>query len=270
MKQSKSPAKVTLPRIVSRDQWLTERLAFLKKEKQFTKLRDAHNSERRRLPMVEVTEPYVFDGPDGKASLLDLFDGRDQLIVYHFMWRWKNSQPLKEPCPGCSSWADHIARGHLTHLRTRDTNLVMISRAPMEKIRPFKKRMGWTLPWYSSAGNLFNYDFHVSLDESIAPIEYNYRSKAAWMKRPWIAGMIKRDQPFDLHGMSCFLRDGKRVFHTYSNYGRGTEGTGGATYFLDFTALGRQEPWENPKGRILKPGFVAGVSRLPYPDEFKE
>jgi len=269
MKSSPARTKVTLPRVVTREKWLKERVAFLEKEKRFTKLRDAHNADRRRLPMVEITEPYVFDGPEGDVSLLDLFDGRNQLIVYHFMWRWKNGQPLKDPCPSCSAWADHVARGHLTHLRMRDTNLVLISRAPFDRIRPFKKRMGWSIPWYSSAGNRFNYDFHVSFDESIAPISYNYRSKKAWMKQPWIAEMIKEDQPFDLHGMSCFLRDGDRVFHTYSSYGRGAEGVGGANYFLDFTALGRQEPWEKPEGRILNPGFQAGSGRMPYPDEFK-
>ena len=269
MKKAQNRSRVKLPRIVSREKWLKERIIFLKKEKRFTTLRDAHNADRRRLPMVEIIEPYLFDGPGGKVGLLDLFDGRNQLIVYHFMWRWKNGQPLNEPCPSCSAWADHIARGHLTHLRLRDANLVLISRAPFEKIRPFKKRMGWTIPWYSSAGNRFNYDFHVSFDESVAPINYNYRKKAAWMKQPWIAEMIAEDQPFDLHGMSCFLRDGDRVFHTYSSYGRGPEGVGGANYFLDFTALGRQEPWEKPEGRMLNPGFQAGSARIRYPDEFK-
>lgn len=269
MTKAKATSSIKLPRIASRENWLKERIAFLKKEKRFTKLRDAHNADRRRLPMVEITEPYAFDGPDGKVSLLDLFDGRDQLIVYHFMWRWKNGRPLKDPCPSCSGWADHIARGHLTNLRMRDTNLVLISRAPFEKIRPFKKRMGWTIPWYSSAGSRFNFDFNVSFDESIAPINYNYRPKAEWMNFPWIAEMIRDDQPFDLHGMSCFLRDGDRVFHTYSTYGRGAEAVGGANYFLDCTALGRQEPWEKPKGRIVKPGFQAGSDRMRYPDEFK-
>jgi len=269
MKKAKSTPAATLPRVVSREKWLKERVAFLKKEKRFTKLRDAHNADRRRLPMVEITESYTFDGPEGKVSLLDLFGGRNQLIVYHFMWRWKNGRPLKDPCPSCSAWADHIARGHLTHLRMRDANLVLISRAPWKNIRPFKKRMGWTIPWYSSAGNLFNYDFHVSFDETIAPISYNYRSKADWLKEAWIAEMIESDQPFDLHGMSCFLRDGDRVYHTYSSYGRGPEGVGGANYFLDYTALGRQEPWEKPKRRILKPGFQAGSGRMRYPDEFK-
>jgi predicted dithiol-disulfide oxidoreductase (DUF899 family) len=216
--------------------------------------------------MVEITEPYVFDGSKGKTSLLELFDGRDQLIVYHFMWLWKKGQPQKNGCPSCSAWADHLARGHLTHLRMRGTNLVLVSRAPLDKIVPFKKRMGWTMPWYSSAESRFNFDFHVSFDESITPLIYNYRPKTEW--RGFMKEVMDDEQPYDLHGMSCFLRDGDRVFHTYSSYGRGCEGVGGANYFLDYTALGRQEPWEKPGGRILHPGFGAGSDRIRYPDQF--
>jgi predicted dithiol-disulfide oxidoreductase (DUF899 family) len=255
-----------LPRVVSRDAWLKKRKDYLKKEKAFTKLRDAHHADLRRLPMVEITEPYVFEGPKGKTSLLELFDGRNQLIVYHFMWRWKNGKPQKNGCPSCSAWTDHLARGHLAHLRMRDTNLVLVSRAPLEKIEPFKKRMGWTIPWYSSAESRFNFDFHVSFDESITPLVYNYRPKDQW--HGFMKEVIDDEQPYDLHGMSCFLRDGDRVFHTYSSYGRGCEGVGGANYFLDYTALGRQEPWEKPAGRILNPGFGAGSNRMRYPDQF--
>lgn len=265
MKTKSKPVRAQLPRVVSREAWLKERVAFLKKEKAFTKARDAHHADLRRLPMVEITEPYVFDGPHGKVTLLDLFDGRNQLIVYHFMWMWEEGRPMKNGCPSCSAWTDHITRGHLHGLRARDTNLVLISRVRMKQIAPFKKRMGWKLPWYSSADSRFNFDFHVSFDERVTPCVYNYREKTAW--RGPASEFIRQEQPFDLHGMSCFLRKGKRVFHTYSSYGRGTEGVGGTHYFLDYTALGRQEPWEKPPGRILRPGFGAGSGRLRYPDE---
>ncbi|WP_438481892.1 DUF899 domain-containing protein [Oleiharenicola lentus] len=260
--------KVSLPKIVSREQWLKARTSFLKKEKAFTKARDRHYADLRRLPMVEITEPYVFTGPHGKVTLLDLFDGQDQLIIYHFMWLWKNGKPLKNGCPSCSAAMDHIARGHLQQLHRRDTNFVCISRAPMEKIAAFKRRMGWKFPWVSSADSRFNFDFHVSFDETITPFIYNYRAKAAWMKTPARA-FIDQEQPFDLHGQSCFLRVGKKVYHTYSTYGRGTETVGGANYYVDQTALGRQEPWEKPAGRILHPGFGAGSTRMRYPDEVK-
>lgn len=138
----------------------------------------------------------------------------------------------------------------------------------MKLIAPFKQRMGWTVPWVSSAESRFNFDFNVSFDESIAPLAYNYRSKDAWRKTS-ARKFIGQEQPFDLHGMSRFLRDGKRMFHTYSSFGRGCEGVGGANYFLDFTALGRQEPWEKPAGRMLHSGFGAGSDRMKYPDEFK-
>ena len=187
--------------------------------------------------MVRMDKPYTFEGPDGTASLLDLFEGRLQLVMHHFMF----GPEWDQGCPSCSSAADGI--GRLRQLHVRNTTLVAVSRAPYEKLAGFRERMGWTFPWYSSYGSDFNYDFHVTLDEAIAPVEYNYRDKAELEQAgfPAMAG--------ELHGTSVFLRDGDRVFHTYSTYGRGTEQVGGAHYYLDMTALGRQEDWEEPHGR---------------------
>src|SRR5829696_6010707 len=170
---------MNLPQVVSRDEWLVSRKELLAKEKEFTRQRDALNAERRRLPMVRLDKEYVFEGPDGKASLLDLFDGRRQLIVYHFMWN------CEQGCTSCSCLVDNM--GHLSHLHSCDTSLVLVSRAPTEKIEPFRTRMGWTVPWYSSYGNDFNYDFHVTQDESVAPVEYNYLDKES---------LIRKGQPY--------------------------------------------------------------------------
>jgi predicted dithiol-disulfide oxidoreductase (DUF899 family) len=260
---------IELPKIVSRAEWLVARKELLAKEKAATRARDALNAERRRLPMVRIEKDYVFDGPNGKASLLDLFEGRLQLIIYHFMWLWQEGKPLDKGCPSCSAFADHIARGHLTHLHARGTSLALVSRAPMAKIAPFKARMRWKVPWHSSFGGDFNYDFHVTLDESVAPSEYNYRTKAEH-DQAGTSYYFDDEQPFDRPGLSCFLRDGDKVFHTYSTYGRGGETVGGAYYFLDLTALGRQEDWEEPKGRTTGLGATAGSEKILYPDEYEE
>lgn len=264
---------MSLPDIVSREEWLAARKELLVKEKELTRARDALNAERRRLPMVRIDEDYVFEGPEGEAGLLDLFDDRRQLIVYHFMWLWDadadgNERPRDVGCPSCSAWADEIARGNLQHLRVRDTSLVVVSRAPLAKIEPFKARMGWKFPWYSSHGSDFNYDFGVTIDERVAPVVYNYRTREEHEK----AGTgyyFEGRQPFDLPGLSCFLRDGNEVFHTYSTYGRGGETVGGTYYFLDLTALGRQEEWEEPKGRASEHGAPAGSDKIRYPDEYE-
>lgn len=264
-----STPKIDLPRIVSRAEWLAARKSLLNREKALTRARDELNAERRRLPMVEVTEPYVFHGVHGRLRLADLFEGRQQLMVYHFMWLWDGAEPKDAGCPSCSGFAENISPGHLGHLHRCSTTFAFISRAPIEKIAPFKARMGWNIPWYSSAGSRFNYDYHVSLDASVAPVEYNYRTPEEHQQ----AGTeyyLSGSQPFDLHGLSCFLRDGERVFHTYSTYGRGTEQTGGSYYFLDLTALGRQEEWEEPKGRSLGLGAAAGSEGIRYPDEARE
>jgi predicted dithiol-disulfide oxidoreductase (DUF899 family) len=228
---------MSLPRVVSRDEWLVARKELLAEEKALTRARDALSAQRRRLPMVEIEKDYVFEGPKGKASLLDLFEGRRQLIIDHFMF----DPEWDEGCSSCSGRVDQY--GNLAHLHARDTTMAVVSRAPIAKIERFKASKGWTFPWYSSYGSAFNYDFHVTLDESVAPVEYNYRDAEEWAA----GGLL--ELPRELHGTSAFLRDGERVFHTYSTYGRGTEQVGGTHYYLDMTALGRQEDWEEPKRR---------------------
>jgi predicted dithiol-disulfide oxidoreductase (DUF899 family) len=234
---------MSLPDIVSRDEWLAARKELLVKEKELTRRRDALNAERRRLPMVELEKEYRFDGPAGRVRLLDLFEGRSQLIVYHFMFdpRWD------EGCPSCTAGTDELSPGFLEHLHVRDTSYAMVSRAPMEKLARWQAKRGWHLPWYSSYGTDFNYDFAVTIDESVTPGEYNFRTRAEFEAIG--SDFFASDQPFEMPGRSCFLQLGDRVFHTYSQYARGLESTGGSYYFLDLTALGRQEEWEQPEGR---------------------
>jgi predicted dithiol-disulfide oxidoreductase (DUF899 family) len=238
---------VEYPRVVSRAEWLAARKEFLIKEKVLTQLRDQLNAERRRLPMVKIEKVYVFEGPDGNVPLLHLFEGRRQLIMYHFMF----DPSWDEGCPNCSFLVDNI--GHLAHLYARSTSLVLVSRAPLARIEPFKKRMGWTVPWYSSFGSDFNYDFHVTLDEAVAPVEYNYRDKAE---------LVQKGETYftqgESHGLSVFLRDGDGMFHTYSTYARGTDLLAGTYNYLDLTPLGRQEDWEEPPGRSNS-SFLAWV-----------
>ena len=214
-----------------------------------------------------ISENYVFESPDGSKSLLELFEGRLQLVVYHFMWHWKNGQALDDPCPGCAGWADEKTHGHFNVLHSRNTTLALISRAPLATILAFKKRMGWTIPWYSSFGSSFNYDFHVTIDSSVAPVTYNYRTPEEHEKAG-SAYYLEGKQPFDLPGISCFLRRGSEVFHTYSSYGRGTEAAGGPSYLLDLTALGRQEDWEEPQGRAVGKALPPRPDLNPYPDEY--
>ncbi|MBA3566879.1 MAG: DUF899 domain-containing protein [Actinomycetota bacterium] len=235
---------MSLPQVVSRDEWLVVRKQLLVKEKELTRRRDELNAERRMLPMVEIEKGYVFEGPDGEASLLDLFEDRRQLMVGHFMF----DPSWDEGCPSCSAGADELADGLLEHLHIRDTTFAYVSRAPLEKIETYKARKGWTFPWYSSYGSDFNYDFHVTIDESVAPAVYNYRTKAEH-ERAGTGYYFEGEQPIEEPGTSCFLRDGDSIFHTYSTYGRGAEMMGGSYYFLDLTALGRQEDWEEPRGR---------------------
>jgi len=250
---------MSLPEIVSRAEWVAARKEFLAEEKEFTRRRDELNANRRRLPMVLVDKPYVFTGPAGEVSMVELFEGRLQLVVYHFMF-----QPEWEAgCPNCSGFADDI--GRLEGLNSRETTFAAVSRAPYEKIAAFKERMGWTFPWYSSYGSEFNYDFHVTLDDSVVPLEYNYRTKAEWDRVP-ANEHVQSEQPFDLHGMSCFLRVGEAVHHTYSTYGRGTDVLGFTTNALDLTALGRQDPWEEPKDRTPVQAPVAGDPRITHRD----
>jgi predicted dithiol-disulfide oxidoreductase (DUF899 family) len=218
----------SLPRIVSQAEWRTARQELLAKEKELTRARDRLNEERRRLPMVRVDKPYEFQGPAGTASLLDLFEGRRQLVIQHFMF----DPTWDEGCPTCSCDADSL--GHLAHLHARDTTFAAVSRAPLATIEPFKSRMGWTFPWYSSYGSDFNYDFHVTLDAGIGPVEYNYRL---------LDGREIAQGSIELPGVSVFLREGDTVFHSYSTYGRGTDLNNTSYLYLDLTPLGRQEGW---------------------------
>ena len=160
-----------VPEVATREQWLAARKALLEQEKALTRQRDALNRARRALPMVRVEEDYRFQGPQGEVGLEALFDGRSQLIVYHFMYHMDRGKG----CAGCSSLVDSI--GHQSHLHQRDTNLVLVSRAPLADLEAFRQRMGWSLPWYSSHGCRFNYDYHATTDEQVAPVQYNYRDK---------------------------------------------------------------------------------------------
>ena len=211
---------MNLPPEVSEAEWRRALEELRVKEKEATRARDALAAERRRLPRVRIDKDYVFDGPDGEARLLDLFEGRSQLLLYHFMFG-----PNQDVgCDGCSMFADQI--GHLAHLHARDTSFVLVSRAPIEKIERYKRRMGWTIPWYSSFRSDFNVDFGVSPE---TPQQSEY-------------------QDGETFGLSVFLRDGDDVFRTYFTNRRGVEGLNIWT-FLDLTPLGRQEDWEDsPEG----------------------
>ena len=200
------------------------------------------------LPMVKIDKDYVFEGPDGKVGLLDMFEGRRQLIVRPLHVRPELGRRVPElhrrrrrdVATGCSSTSTPATR-----------RSPYVSRAPLAKIEAYKARRGWTFPWYSSFGSDFNYDFHVTLDESVAPVEYNYRTKAEFEQRGE-AGFLVPGESSEQPGQSCFLRVGDDVFHTYSSFARGAETIGGSYYFLDETALGRQEDWEEPKGRAAE------------------
>jgi predicted dithiol-disulfide oxidoreductase (DUF899 family) len=234
---------VTLPKVEARDEWLAARTRLLDAEKELTRRRDALNVERRNLPMVEVEEDYRFEGPAGEVGLVDLFDGRSQLIIYHFMF----DPSWDEGCPSCTAGTDELSAGFFDHLHTRDTSYALVSRAPFAKLERWRTARGWDIPWYSSFGTTFNYDFGVTIDESAGQGTYNYRTRAEYEAMG--SDLFSSEQPFEMPGRSCFLHADGRVFHTYSQYARGLESTGGSYYFLDLTVLGRQEEWEEPKGR---------------------
>jgi predicted dithiol-disulfide oxidoreductase (DUF899 family) len=208
---------MNLPPVVLPAEWQRALDDLRAKEKEATRAGDKLAAERRRLPMVRIDKDYVFDGPDGKARPVDLFEGRRQLILYNFMFGPNQDQG----CVGCSMFVDQI--GHLAHLHARDTSFALVSRAPVAKIEPYKKRMGWTMPWYSSFDSDFNVDFGFS-PETPRPDEY---------------------QDGESFGLSAFLRDGDDVFRTYFTTHRGVEALGSVWTFLDLTPLGRQEEWED-------------------------
>lgn len=212
--------------IVSREQWIEARKAHLAREKEYTRVRDRLAEERRALPWVKVDRVYWFDGPNGKVTLADLFKGKSQLIVQHFMF----APDWDEPCKSCSLWADGFER-LIPHLAARDTTLVAVSRAPLEKLGAFKRRMGWTFDWLSSANSDFNYDFAVSFtpDEiKSGAARYNFGT----------AGWASEEAP----GISVFYRDERDdIFHTYSTFARGLDMMNAAYHYLDLTPLGRHE-----------------------------
>jgi predicted dithiol-disulfide oxidoreductase (DUF899 family) len=212
--------------IVSRDAWTAAREKLLAKEKEFTRLRDQLSRQRRELPWERVEKDYVFDGPDGSRSLPELFDGREQLVVFHFMF----DPGWDEGCKSCSFWADNFD-GVVVHLNHRDVSFVAISRAPLSKLEAYKQRMGWHFPWLSSAGNDFNFDYRVSFrPEELAKgdVTYNYRPQKTSMS--------------ELPGLSVFCRGtGGAIFHTYSCYARGLDMLNGAYHVLDLVPKGRDE-----------------------------
>jgi predicted dithiol-disulfide oxidoreductase (DUF899 family) len=219
----KNESAINLPKIVSHAEWRKASDAFLIKEKAATRTRDALAAERRRLPMARIDKEYAFAGPKGKMSLLDLFEGRRQLILYHFMF----APPVRgwpdAGCVGCSMVTDQF--GELAHFHARDTSFCLVSLAPLKNIEKYKKRMGWPYPWYSSEGTDFNKDFGLTTDKG------------------------------ENYGLSVFIQDGKDVYRTYHTDGRGVEGLNIWT-FLDLTPLGRQEDWQDSpaSGARSKPG----------------
>jgi predicted dithiol-disulfide oxidoreductase (DUF899 family) len=233
---------VSLPKITTHAEWLVARKEFLVREKELTRQRDALNADRRRLPMVEISKTYRFEGPQGPVTLADLFVGCTQLIIQHVMF----DPAWDAACPGCSAGLDELAPGVLRHLRSRDTAFAAVSRAPFGKLARFCEIRGWDFDWYSSHGSDFNYDFHATLDESVAPVMYNYRTPAE-------SGEEAESGSQEVPGLSCFLRDRGRIFHTYSTFARGTDQLGSSYSLLDLTAFGRSEDWEEPKGRVAKP-----------------
>jgi len=212
---------MNLPPVVSQEEWQAALDAIRAKEKEHTRARDALAAERRRLPRVRIDKDYVFDGPDGKARLLELFEGRRQLLLYHFMFG-----PNQDAgCDGCSMFTDQV--GHLAHLHARDTSFALVSRAPIDKIEAYRGRMGWTIPWYSWFGGDFGVDFGTS-PETPRVGEY---------------------QDGESFGLSVFVREGDEVSRTYFTTSRGVEALGSVWTFLDLTPLGRQEEWEDsPEG----------------------
>jgi predicted dithiol-disulfide oxidoreductase (DUF899 family) len=216
------------PPIVAQQEWHDTLEKLRVKEKAATRARDALAAERRRLPMVRIEKDYVFEGPGGKARFVDFFDGRRQMLLYHFMFG-----PNQEVgCDGCSMVVDQI--GHLAHLHARDTSFVIVSRAPIAKIEDYRKRMGWTIPWFSSFATDFNHDFGVG-PEQPRPGEY---------------------QDGESFGLSVLLRDGENFYRTYFTKGRGVEALGSVWTFLDLTPFGRQETWEDsPEGYPQTPPY---------------
>ena len=237
----KDTAEIKNHAVVSHQEWLATRTGFLAKEKEFTRLRDELNQQRRELPWEKVEKQYIFDGPAGKQTLTELFDGRNQLIVWHFMF----GPDWEAGCSHCSFWADGW-NGVIEHLKHRDTTMIAISRAPLAKIEPFRRRMGWSFKWVSSADTDFNFDYQASTrpeELRTKKVLYNFQEM----------------EPFSdqMHGCSTFYKDESGdIFHTYSTYARGVDMLNVAYQFLDLTAKGRDEGWsqQHPSGWVRRRG----------------
>jgi predicted dithiol-disulfide oxidoreductase (DUF899 family) len=227
---------VALPEIVSREEWLAARVELLAREKELTKRRDALNADRRRLPMVRIDKEYVFEGPDGKVTLAGLFCDCSQLIVQHVMF----GPDWEAGCPSCTEHTSQLTEAFLSRLRERDTAFALACRAPLDKIRAHQAGRGWVLPWYSTYGTDFNYDFAVTVERAAGQISYNYRDHP---------DAVDGSEPAEGPGVGCFLREGGDIFHTYSAYARGLDHLEWAYAYLDLTAFGRQEAWEEPGER---------------------
>lgn len=219
------------PPVATREEWLRARMDLLAEEKELTKHYDRVNAMRRRLPMVKVEKDYVFRGAEGETGFAELFDGQIQLIVYHFMF----DPSWDEGCQNCTTYVKEL--GDLSFLTQRNTRFVLVSRAPYEKLDAYRRKMGWDIPWYSSSGTAFNYDFGVTLDPARGPIHYNFAPAKDWMEN--------LTKSTELHGESVFFRMGEEVYHTYSTYARGTESLTDPYRLLDLTPYGRQEDFED-------------------------
>ena len=235
-------------KVVSHDEWVEARKKHLAEEKRFTKLRDELSQARRDLPWERVEKEYVFEGPNGRRTLDDLFDGRGQIVIYHAMFNPDTASDRTTwthdaPCFSCSFWMDNFDRV-VVHLNHRDITMAAVSLAPVSKIEAYRKRMGWSFPWYSSKGSDFNFDYHVSFKPGDKEGEYNYREIPIWMT--------------ELPGASVFVQDGGQVFHTYSTYARGLDMLNVGYHYMDLV----------PKGRDEGPDRVGGWLRRhdEYPD----
>ncbi|KRQ31182.1 DUF899 domain-containing protein [Mycobacteroides chelonae] len=240
------------PTAVTREEWLTARKQLLAREREVTHLRDAVNAERRRLPMVKVEKDYLFEGPDGPVRLLDMFEGRHTLYIHHFMW----IDAADRGCPSCTGAADMTFTERDRALLTdKGVTFACVSRAPYASIARYRDEHGWTFPWYSTNDGDFSYDFHVTLDPSRTPIEYNYKS----LEELHADGFSEEDLRGDWPGASVFLRRGNEVFHTYSAFARGLDHSAVGYPFLDLTPYGRQEPWEESPAGWPQGGAVVGM-----------
>lgn len=234
---------MTMPEITDHETWFAAATELLTREKAVRRELDDLAASRRQLPMVRVEADYRFYGPDGERTLPQLFGDHRQLIVQHFMF----DPSWDEGCGSCTAMAGSAATPiTLEHLARRGTAFAAVSRAPWPRLQAYQQDQGWTFPWYSSYGSDFNWDFHVSFDPDVAPATFNYRDEAQLRAHGmgWLT-TYTGEQP----GISCFLRQGEEIFHTYSTYARGIEPMLPAYHLLDLTALGRQEEWEQPHGR---------------------